>query len=664
MSLSVPSEQTHLTHPKYRADIDGLRAIAVLSVVGFHASPYWIKGGFIGVDIFFVISGYLISSIIFSSLNKGTFSFSEFYARRIKRIFPALILVLSASFAFGWFALLPDEYKQLGKHIASGSGFMSNFFFWQEAGYFDNAAETKPLLHLWSLGIEEQFYIIWPLLLYFAWKWRINFLILAISVVVISFSTNISIHLSDRVQDFYSPLTRFWELMMGSILAYFTLQKIDLWGKAAQFIRTTFGITSTLAKPAEISLKNAQSLVGALLIGMAVLLVTKDRLFPGWWALLPTVGAYLIISAGQHAWLNRTVLSHRVLVWFGLISYPLYLWHWPLLSFVRILEGETVSLAIRIFTILASIFLSWMTYKFIEKPFRFGKFSKVKSYSLIFLMVIVGFMGFNSFKSGGFGFRLPKVMQELTQFSPDKGIVIIGGPCFLNPEQNYSDFKSCKSSTDKVIKKSILLWGDSNAAHLYPGYKASFGKEFNIIGRTASSCAPILNVEVKERHHCKEINDFVFEFIKKERPSKIVLAALWTAHDWRRIEETVTRLQEIGISNIDLIGPVPQWNGSLSRQIYLNYQISEPHQIPYRMKFGLSKNALLLDPLLNDFSKKLGVNYISPIKIMCNESGCLTRFGESNDTLTTRDNEHLTKMASLFLVSKFPGNKSSTNSNP
>jgi peptidoglycan/LPS O-acetylase OafA/YrhL len=155
----------HMEHPKYRPDIDGLRAVAVLSVVAFHAFPAWIKGGFTGVDVFFVISGFLISTIIFENLNRGTFSFGQFYARRIKRIFPALLLVLIASFSFGWFALLSDEYKQLGKHIAAGAGFTSNLLLWREAGYFDNSSDTKPLLHLWSLGIEEQFYIVWPFIL-------------------------------------------------------------------------------------------------------------------------------------------------------------------------------------------------------------------------------------------------------------------------------------------------------------------------------------------------------------------------------------------------------------------------------------------------------------------------------------------------------------------
>jgi peptidoglycan/LPS O-acetylase OafA/YrhL len=215
-----------LPHPKYRPDIDGLRAIAVLSVVIFHAFPNLLKGGFIGVDIFFVISGFLISTIILSGLKHDSFSFIEFYSRRIKRIYPALLLVLIASFIFGWFALLADEYKQLGKHIAGGAGFISNFILWKESSYFDNAAETKPLLHLWSLGIEEQFYIVWPLLLWIAWKQRLNILTLVLIVMIISFVLNVNTIQSDSTAAFYSPQTRFWELLIGSILAYATINSV------------------------------------------------------------------------------------------------------------------------------------------------------------------------------------------------------------------------------------------------------------------------------------------------------------------------------------------------------------------------------------------------------------------------------------------------------
>jgi peptidoglycan/LPS O-acetylase OafA/YrhL len=375
----------HLTHPKYRADIDGLRAIAVLSVVLFHAIRF--KGGFIGVDIFFVISGYLISTIIFGNLNRNSFSFVEFYSRRIKRIFPALLFVLLASYTFGWFVLLSDEYKQLGKHIAGGAGFVSNFILWSESGYFDNSAMTKPLLHLWSLGIEEQFYILWPLLLWVTWKQRINFLAVTISLAVISFLLNISYVKTDAVATFYSPQTRFWELMIGSILAYLTLNNQNI-------------LTNIKQK-----YFNALSFFGVTLIIVGLFFITEENAFPGWWALFPTLGAVLIISAGAKAWFNRVILSNRVLVWFGLISYPLYLWHWSLLSFAHILEYQRPSFEIRIVAVLISIVLAWLTYQLIEKPIRFGKQDKVKTVALLVLMIVTGLLGYHCYKVDGLMFR-------------------------------------------------------------------------------------------------------------------------------------------------------------------------------------------------------------------------------------------------------------------
>jgi len=219
------------------------------------------------------------------SLERNSFSFIEFYSRRIKRIFPALLLVLIACFAFGWFALLADEYKQLGKHISGGSGFVSNFLFWNESGYFDNAAETKPLLHLWSLGIEEQFYIIWPLLLWLAWKKRFNLLAITIAVTIISFVLNIGKVSSDAVAAFYSPQTRFWELMAGSILAYMTLHKQHMFFRFKRWLDICLGSYGVYAQTSEANdktLHNVQSVIGAVLITIGVFVITKEMRFPGW----------------------------------------------------------------------------------------------------------------------------------------------------------------------------------------------------------------------------------------------------------------------------------------------------------------------------------------------------------------------------------------------
>ena len=205
--LELPDRLKMASQLDYRPDIDGLRAIAVLAVIGFHAFPAWIRGGFVGVDVFFVISGYLISTILLTGMERGSFRFFQFYIRRIRRIFPALIVVLLACMVAGWLVLFSSEYKALGKHVAGSAAFVSNFVLWNEAGYFDKAAATKPLLHIWSLGIEEQFYIVWPLLLYLVWRRKAATLALLLLLLFFSFAFNVLS--SDPAADFYSPLTRF-----------------------------------------------------------------------------------------------------------------------------------------------------------------------------------------------------------------------------------------------------------------------------------------------------------------------------------------------------------------------------------------------------------------------------------------------------------------------
>ncbi len=388
MSTSSP----HPSHPKYRPDIDGLRAVAVLSVVAFHAFPSLMKGGFIGVDVFFVISGFLISTIIFDNLDKKTFRFSEFYARRVKRIFPALLLVVVASYAGGWFYLMADEYAALGKHIAAGAGFVSNFVLWGESGYFDNAAETKPLLHLWSLGIEEQFYIVWPFLLWFAWKLRASFLVPTIVVAVISFALNVNGVEKAPVTAFYLPQSRFWELLCGSGLAFFTL-----YGKKAY--------ENIQSKTAGRTFFHVLSWLGLSLLAYGFARFNSTLAFPGKWAGVPVLGTVLIILAGPGTWMNRRVLSNKLLVWFGLISFPLYLWHWPLLSFARIIEGEIPSAHVRIAAVILAVLLAWLTFRFIETPIRLGKLGKSAVVSLVVPMIVVGFIGYGTYRGNGLKFR-------------------------------------------------------------------------------------------------------------------------------------------------------------------------------------------------------------------------------------------------------------------
>ena len=507
-------KQPHLSHPKYRPDIDGLRAVAVLAVVAFHAFPNWVRGGFIGVDVFFVISGYLISTIIFENLDKGTFSFTEFYARRIRRIFPALLLVLIACFAFGWFALLADEYKQLGKHIAAGAGFISNFALWNEAGYFDNSAETKPLLHLWSLGIEEQFYIVWPLLLWFAWKRKFNLLTITIVVAIASFVLNIKGIKHDMVATFYSPQTRFWELLSGSLLAWVTLYKKDT------FSNINFKLDYWLSRISYTEkqeadgkrLSNILSFIGLLLLVYGFWRINKELSFPGKWALVPVLGAVLIITAGSKAWVNRTILSNKIAVWFGLISFPLYLWHWPILSFARIVEGEIPSRNIRIVAVVLSILLAWLTYKLIERPLRFGKNSKAKVAVLVVLMVVIGGFSYYSYRTILIPSDAVKASSALKQLGWD---IPAGSPEQSNlcrqafPERALMTSKERDDNFCLLQRKGIpnvVLIGDSINLSLFPGL-AKYN-DYNVLVLSASAAAPFFNVRTTDHGDSIRLNNY------------------------------------------------------------------------------------------------------------------------------------------------------------
>src|SRR3954470_22542352 len=254
---AAPPGSTHA----YRPDVDGLRAVAVLAVLAFHAFPGAAPGGFTGVDVFFVISGFLISGIILAGLEKGTFTFADFYRRRVRRIFPALVLVLAASLGIGWCVLLPDEFRQLGKHIAAGAGFVSNLALWRESGYFATSAALKPLLHLWSLGVEEQFSLAWPLLL-FLFRGRprqMGWMIAAVALA--SFAVNIFLTAKRPDAAFYLPVSRFWELMVGSALAYWF------------FYKKSF--------PASATLRNSAATAGAILIGISLVILNEAKAFPG-----------------------------------------------------------------------------------------------------------------------------------------------------------------------------------------------------------------------------------------------------------------------------------------------------------------------------------------------------------------------------------------------
>lgn len=539
--MSTKNLLTSNPHPAYRPDIDGLRAIAISLVVAFHAFPSQVQGGFVGVDIFFVISGFLISSIIFKGLEQGSFSYTDFYVRRIKRIFPALILVLTACLVFGWFTLLQGEYKSLGKHAASGAGFISNFILWSESGYFDTAAGFKPLLHLWSLGIEEQFYIAWPLLLALLWK-RMTNLLLAVSILLLmSFLSNVGLINSNPVATFYFPLTRFWELLLGSLLAYVTLFRGGLIAAALSHA----GIKANHQSQVKIMLSEASASLGILLIIAAAILLNKDKAFPGWWALLPTTGTVLLIAAGSQAWLNRKVLSHRIPVFLGLISYPLYLWHWPILSFANIVNYGTPPPWVRIGAIVLSIALAWLANKLIEKPIQ-ARRNNLVPVILSALVLFIPVAGYYIHRSDGLSFRAANKSGNLKNYTASipKNAEIraryITDNC--NDISNISPLTNrfCRSYGPRD-RDAIVVWGDSHADAWAPVFfEIANEKNLRVIILSHHGCPPIVGIRRTDgqinSQNCSlfGVGEDIVSAIQAIKPKHIFMVARWSlyAHGW------------------------------------------------------------------------------------------------------------------------------------
>ena len=476
---------------KYRSDIDGLRAISILAVIVFHTFPELIPGGFIGVDIFFVISGYLISGIILKNLNSGTFSLIEFYKRRIKRIFPALILIFIFCFIMAKLALFPSEIKQIGKHIAAGSGFISNIILWEEAGYFDNSSIRKPLLHLWSLGIEEQFYIIWPILLWSCWKYRLSFFKVIILTTLASFLLNVTYIEKYSIATFYLPLTRFWELSFGSLLAFATLYRKEKLSSIKENICVTL---SDLLRKNETKINIKLDFLGFSLLTYGFFKIDTTVLFPGFWALVPVLGALLIILAGPDSYVNRVILSNKVMVKIGLISFPLYCWHWPILSFMTIIFGVTDN-KMKCFAIAISFLLAFLTVEIIEKPFRFGhQKSNLKVFILLCFLLATGVFGFCLYQCNWFYHseskslmikrRDPHVVQNsISWYKGKEDWLFLGNDCNQEVAKlklailpSKKELEECEKTFSKVCKtaalyhiKVVLIIGP-NKSSIYPEY--------------------------------------------------------------------------------------------------------------------------------------------------------------------------------------------------
>lgn len=637
----------------YRPDIDGLRAIAILSVILFHAFPRIVGGGFVGVDVFFVISGYLISKIIFSNLADGSFSFLDFYYRRIKRIFPALLLVIVASLVAGWFFLVPNELKLLGKHAAAGSGFVQNFALWGEAGYFDSASEQKPLMHLWSLAVEEQFYVLYPLLMWCAWRFRHKILLAISTLALLSFGVNVYLIRYDVSAAFFLPQARFWELMLGGLLAYAHVFRADWRARfAARLQSQQDAICGGLAA------------LGFVLVIASVLLFRKSMDFPGWLALLPTTGAFLIICAGPQAWVNKTILSSRIMRFFGKISYPLYMWHWPVLSFLLIIRTKSLPPAGAIIVLALCVLLAWLTYRFVECPIRFGTPTKGKGIALATLLSIVCVAGCTTFNLNGFPYRihdeqtrsLAEVTDAYSYFEYNKTL-----RAYVCHSVTVAQADANKCIVDSP--NSVFIWGDSYAAALFSGLnhvRAEAMPQLSLL--TDGNGPPFFRKDANAENGATlyDINSAKLELVKKIQPRVILISWMVDGANGVLPKEQAVEAFSLTIekiksacphSRVVVVGPVPKWRITLTRQLVV-YYVDTGKTAPKYMQYGLENEPPMWDAYFKKEIPRLGVTYISALDLMCNADGCLTKTSDDPKSITAIDSGHLTREGSIFLAER------------
>ncbi len=639
---------------EHRADIDGLRGLAVLSVFAVHSIPDAVHGGFIGVDIFFVISGYLICLLTLQAQGEGRFSMLGFYARRIKRIAPALLVVLAACLLFAVTLAFPRQTREVGQHVAGGSAFVSNWVLWREAGYFDRSSEFKPLLHLWSLGIEEQFYLVWPLLALALARWRQRAVVLILLALLASFALNLLFIESKPKGTFFLPPTRFWELLMGVCLAHCTY-----WfeGGPVGAVTRQLGLPSR-AQPA---LANFSAFAGAALLVLATLLIDKTDHFPGAWALLPTLGTVLLIAAGPRAWVNRHLLSTAVLQFYGRISFSLYLWHWPLLTFPLLLGYRPEWLDLMAI-LCVSVALAFLTQRWIEAPARYSQRAPFTVPWLLTGLCLTGLAGWALSVSDGMLSRYPALVQPVAAaHAQDDYEHYRVGRCFLRSEQPAQAWGADCVDPPVGGGPLVWLWGDSHAAALYPGLRAlqtQATQPWRLAQTTAALCPPLPGPQNRFSPHCAQAHERALELMALHRPDTVILAGAWSLYNrpddaslpaLEGLRLTAQRLRALGVRRIVVVGSLPQWRAPLPGLLLVQWRATG--ELPPLLTQGLVPGPLLMDAGLRAASAAASVQFHSVLDHLCSDRGCQTATLEGGAWVPLAfDESHLTVAGSRHVA--------------
>lgn len=620
---AMDTRQSHVVEG-YRADIDGLRALAVAIVVIFHAGVSPLRGGFIGVDIFFVISGYLITRQIRAEMEAGSFSIVGFYERRVRRIAPALLFVIAATLAVSPFVLFRPELVTSGMTAVASLLSVANLYLLGSAGYFAADAGTQPLIHMWSLGVEEQFYLFLPLLLVAfgrrslgAARWTTLLFALA------SLALCIGVTRIDRDFAYYFPLTRAWELLAGAALVFVALPPMPAW------------------------LRNLAAIGALLLIAASAYKFYPQMAFPGFYALAPVLATVVLIAVGgQGGSAVTSGLSTGPLVRIGQISYSLYLVHWPILVFYRMARGVPISAAEAWGLVAASVVAAYLSWRFVERPFREKRLLGTRNAlfagtgaAAALLVVAAALIAFAPLRAPAEADRLAAYIRY------DDADVYRKGRCFLFGHQNrLSDFKASECLQPALGRPDILLVGDSHAAHLWSGLKAEF-PDANVMQATSTGCKPVLSG--KGERTCVDLIDRTFgRFLDTVRPDVIVLSARWIGSDIPDVERTLKALSGKA-GKIVVVGPIVEYAMPLPR---LLAQVADGRDPALLAQARLPDQATT-DSELAAVVRGAGADYVSAYHLLCGKeaSACQTTV---DGVPLQWDYGHLTAEGSQLLARK------------
>ncbi|KPF92358.1 hypothetical protein IP81_06775 [Novosphingobium sp. AAP83] len=610
----------------YRKEIDGLRAVAVVPVILFHAGLTVFSGGYVGVDVFFVISGYLITSILINELEQGNFSISRFYERRARRILPALFFVVACCIPFAWMWMLPGELKDFSRSIVAVVFFASNILFWREEGYFSPAAELKPLLHTWSLAVEEQYYLLFPVFLLLAWRFGRNRVVWSICLIAaISLAVSEWAWRNQPTANFYLAPTRAWELLAGSMSAFW------LSGR-------------------EPRANNWLSLSGLALIVFAIFYYDDATPFPSLYALAPVLGTALIIVFGRTGTWTAKLLGMRGFVGIGLISYSAYLWHQPLFAFARIRSIVEPEKLLMLALTALSLLLAYLSWRYVEQPFRNGRASVLPTRRAVFAAsALVAAVFVTGGLTGDFRKGFPQRFSRL-DIKGDVGHTYyhryIDDTFFdcspkeiANKALIWEEFLRCKQS--KSDTPIIALVGDSHAEHLFVGL--SNNVDDNVVFYIKSSVPTLKNVEFSD----------IFQYILNENDVKIVIFSVYY--------ERINDIYDIPQFKNNMISTIRTLQSSQKQVFFVkdvpSFRIdpescilSKTTQIAYeRCKFD--KNQFLqktkrYNEILNDIKMETNIAVYDPINDICDKKFCSMIKG---NRIIYRDGNHLNLIGSEMI---------------